>query len=156
MHALLFTVDARRCAINLAHVSEVVPAAQVLPLPGAPSFVEGVVNVHGDIVPVLALRARMGHPARPVAASEYFILARGRERRVILRSDTTPELVTLGASSGAGDSDIGRALAGVVALADGLALIHDVDDLLAAADDGALASLLASVAPVAPVSAIAP
>ncbi len=149
MHALLFTVDKRRCAIRLADVSEVVSAVEVLPLPNAPAIVEGVVNVRGDIVPVLALRSRMGRPSRAVSETEYFIIARARDRRVILRSDTTPEIVTLAAPSPAEGSDVGRALAGVVPLADGLALIHDVDDVLAAADDDALARLLAA-APVTP------
>ena len=143
MQALLFLVDARRCAIRLADVSEVVPAVEITPLPGAPSMVEGVVNVRGDVLPVIALRARMGHAPRAVSSSEYFILARASTRRVILRSDTTPEIVTLGTPGEEEESDVGRALAGVVPLADGLALIHDVDDLLAAADDGALEGLLA-------------
>ncbi|MEO7456817.1 MAG: chemotaxis protein CheW [Gemmatimonadaceae bacterium] len=143
MQALLFMVDARRCAIRLADVSEVVPAVEVTPLPGAPSIVEGVVNVRGDIVPVIALRTRMGQAPRAVQSSEYFIIARARTRRVILRSDTTPEIVTLQVSPDAEASDLGRALAGVVLLADGLALIHDVEDVLAAADDGALEDLLA-------------
>ena len=144
MHALLFTVDRRRCAIRLADVSEVVSAVEVQPLPGAPAIVEGVVNVRGEIVPVLALRSRMGQPARAVQETEYFIIARARDRRVILRSDTTPEIVSLAAPSRAEGSDVGRALAGVVPLADGLALIHDVDQVLAAADDDALERLLAT------------
>ena len=148
MHALLFTVDRRRCAIRLADVSEVVSAVEVHPLPGAPTIVEGVVNVRGHIVPVLALRSRLGQPPRPVTETEYFIIARARDRHVILRSDTTPEIVTLAAPSAAGAGDVGRALAGVVPLTDGLALIHDVDDVLAAADDEALQRLLAA-SPVA-------
>lgn len=146
MDALLFTLDARRCAIRLADVSEVVPAVEAQVLPGAPAIVESVVNVRGDIVPVIALRARMGLPPRAIVDSEYFIIARARSRRVILRSDSTPEIVALGAQPQAEEGGVGRALAGVVALADGLALIHDVEHLLSAAEDGALTDMIARAA----------
>ena len=135
MNALLFTIDARRCALPLAQVVEVVPAVNVQALPDAPSTMEGVVNLRGEIVPVLAVRARMGLASRAVQTSEYFILVRTSTRFVILRSDTTPEIVALSGVPDSGLESVDRALAGVRPLPDGLALFHDVDAFMVTGAD---------------------
>jgi purine-binding chemotaxis protein CheW len=146
---LLFSVDARRYAIPLQQVSEVVPAVNVHGLPGAPAIVEGVVNVRGEILPVLSLRARMGHAAREVQSTEYFILVQTLSRRVILRSDTTPEIMSLSAIPDLGGEPVDRALAGVLPLPEGIALFHDVDRFMTMYDDSALDAALADAGSVA-------
>jgi purine-binding chemotaxis protein CheW len=142
MNALLFTIDGWRCALPLAQVVEVVPAVNVQALPDPPSMVEGVVNVRGEILPVLAVRARMGLAPRAVHASEYFILVRATRGRVILRSDTTPEIVALSDAPDSGMESVDRALAGVRPLPDGIALFHDVDAFMATEVDDLLAAAL--------------
>lgn len=141
--ALLFTIDGRRYAIPLQQVAEVMPAVNAHGLPDAPSIVEGVVNVRGEILPVLALRARLGHTPRAVQASEYFILVRAQTRRVILRSDTAPEIVTLPSMPVAREDGVARALAGVLPLPDGIALFHDINCFMAADEGSALDVALA-------------
>jgi len=141
--ALLFTIDARRYAIPLRQVAEVVPAVNVHGLPDAPSIVEGVVNVRGEILPVLSLRARMGHAPCDVRSTEYFILVRTQSRRVILRSDTTPEIMTLASMPDMGGEPVDRALAGVLPLPDGIALFQDIDRFMSMHDDSALDAALA-------------
>lgn len=142
METLLFTIDGRRYLIPLTQVAEVVPAVNVLPLRNAPSIVEGAVNVRGEILPVLSLRARLGHATREVQSSEYFILVRGRARRAILRSDTTPEIVSLPEPGEVGPERVDQAIAGVRPMPDGLALFQDVDAFIEAIDVSDLTSAL--------------
>jgi purine-binding chemotaxis protein CheW len=146
--ALLFTIEAARYAIPLRDVGEVVSAVNILALPDAPAIVEGVVNVRGEIVPVLSLRSRLGHPSRPIAASEYFILVNARHRRVILRSDTTPEIVSLPEMETPRDEPVERALAGVLPLPNGVAMFQDINRFITADDEPALESALAAREPV--------
>ena len=144
---LLFTIEARRYAVPLRQVAEVVPAVAVHALPHAPAIVEGIVNVRGEILPVLSLRARMGHPIRAVLPSEYFILVTARARRIILRSDTVPELVVLPSMTDAdtGGDAVDRAIAGVLPLSDGIALFQDMDQFMAADDRAAIDDALVGV-----------
>jgi purine-binding chemotaxis protein CheW len=68
MEILLFEVAGERCALAVADVLRVVPAAAVAPLPGAPAVVDGVLDLHGRVVPVLSLAAPLrasGPPAPP-------------------------------------------------------------------------------------------
>jgi len=143
--ALLFTIDAARYAIPLRDVVEVVPAVNILALPDAPPIVEGVVNVRGEIVPVLSLRARLGHPPRPTGVSEYFILVNARRRRVIVRSDTTPEIADLPeVEAPNGDEPVERALAGVLPLPNGVAMFQDINRFIAADGEPSLDAAIAA------------
>ena len=49
-----------RYGIPFADVAEVLPPIQITPVPGAPPFFAGVINVHGEIRPVASLRRLLG------------------------------------------------------------------------------------------------
>lgn len=145
--ALLFTIDAAHYAIPLRDVGEVVPAVNIVALPDAPAIVEGVVNVRGEIVPVLALRSKLGHAPRRSAVSEYFILVNARHRRVIVRSDTTPEIVSLPEAEAPRDEPVERALAGVLPLPNGVAMFQDINRFITADEEPVLEAALAAHGP---------
>lgn len=146
MRLLLFTIDDRRFGIGAANVSEIVRAVAITPLPGAPTVIEGVIDVRGEIVPVFDLRRRFGLPARDIATTDQFVLTRSGRRTAALHVDRASDLV---------DVDAGRitptavattahpAIAGVATLPDGLALISDVDAFLSQAEAETLDAALA-------------
>ena len=51
-----FTLAAEIYGIESAFVREVYPLKEFTPLPGVPSFILGIVNVHGQILPVVDLK----------------------------------------------------------------------------------------------------
>ena len=53
---VLLTVDAQTYALHLEAVDRIVRMVEVTPLPGAPDVVEGVVNIQGEVVPVVSGR----------------------------------------------------------------------------------------------------
>jgi chemotaxis signal transduction protein len=53
MQALVLTIGDDRYSLDLHDVREVVPEPVLTPLPGAPRGVLGVINLRGDVVPVL-------------------------------------------------------------------------------------------------------
>lgn len=62
---LVFTAAGRTCACELSGVREIIPNRRATLLPGAPSFVTGLINLRGSIVTVLDLSVRLGGPAVP-------------------------------------------------------------------------------------------
>lgn len=52
-------------AINVAQVREVLEVSQITKVPTAPAYMRGVVNVRGQAIPVVDLRARFGLPSVP-------------------------------------------------------------------------------------------
>jgi len=55
-----FSVAATRCCIPVEQVVQILRPEHLLEVPKTPAFVEGVINLHGDILPVIDLRARLG------------------------------------------------------------------------------------------------
>ena len=47
-------------AIDILDVQEIIRLAEITPVPNAPHYVEGMVNLRGKIIPIINLRARFG------------------------------------------------------------------------------------------------
>jgi chemotaxis signal transduction protein len=71
-------IGKERYGIQIADVAEVFPPLRPTPVPGAPAAFSGVINVHGEIRPVLDLRRLLG------IAEGTETVRNGAPRRVIL------------------------------------------------------------------------
>lgn len=144
---LVFAVGGSRCAVPLEDVLEVVRAVAITLLPTAPSIVEGVIDVRGEVVPVVALRERLGLADAPLDPEQRFILVRAGERTIGLRVDEVEWVSRVRSSSVAAPERIARGigwLAGVARLRDGLVLFHDLDTFFRQGEAEALDAALAA------------
>ncbi|MBI4911318.1 MAG: chemotaxis protein CheW [Acidobacteria bacterium] len=57
---VVFSLGEESYGLRLQEVREVIMVGQITPVPRAPEFVEGVLNLRGEIMPVLDLRTRFG------------------------------------------------------------------------------------------------
>jgi purine-binding chemotaxis protein CheW len=73
---VVFTLDEGRFALPLEAVERIVRAVAVTTLPKAPTIVLGIINVQGEIIPVINLRWRNNLPARSLGPDDEFIIAR--------------------------------------------------------------------------------
>src|SRR5438105_15384135 len=64
---LVFVLGAEEYGVDILKVQEIRGYEKVKPIPGAPSYLRGVMNLRGTIVPVLDLRVKFG-----LAQSEVF------------------------------------------------------------------------------------
>ena len=71
---LLFRVAGKMYGCDIDAVREIIPYRRATRLPGAPSFVQGLINLRGTIVTVLDLGARLD-PDRPPIRDGSIILA---------------------------------------------------------------------------------
>jgi purine-binding chemotaxis protein CheW len=78
---VIFTVASHPYAVPTARTREVVAWRAARPLPGAPSWVEGVINLRGQIIPVCDLAAALGVGERgtPTLDTSIIIIERGTE-----------------------------------------------------------------------------
>ena len=130
---LMVAVDRDRIALAVGDVREVQRAAAPAPLPNAPKIVGGVLNVRGELVPILNIRQRLGREDRPLRVSDHIIVARASDRLVAFAVDQVLELVRIPESdiTAAAAVVAGTAhLAGVAALPDGVLVIHDLGQFL--------------------------
>lgn len=87
VQVVVFVLDGVRLALPLSAVERVVRAVEVTPLPQAPPTTLGVINVHGQVVPVVDLRKLLGLRSRDVEPSDYLVIARISSRTMALLVD---------------------------------------------------------------------
>src|SRR5438132_11351064 len=104
LEVLIFEMDGERHGLPVADVQELLPALTIMPVPGAPPNIEGVINLRGVVVPVVDVRRRFGLPARPLAPSDHFIVIKASDRLMALHVDRALELAHVGALAAAGDA----------------------------------------------------
>ncbi|SMP72695.1 CheW-like domain-containing protein [Desulfonatronum zhilinae] len=73
---LLFHAANRRYALAVSDVLRVVPAAETTPVRNMPPLVQGVINVAGEILPVIDIRVHEGGKVETIEPSDRFILTR--------------------------------------------------------------------------------
>ena len=130
---LIFTLDDQRYALRLATVERVIRAAAITPLPKAPEIALGVLDLHGQVIPVINLLLRFGLPQRETLASDQFVIARANRLTVALVVDGAESVLEGGAEAVIAPDDILAGtgfLEGVTRTEDGLVLIHDLASLL--------------------------
>lgn len=134
---LLFTLERQRYGLPVEDVRELVRAARLTPLPQAPDVVEGLLNLRGELLPVLDLRRRFRHAARPLSPMDHFIVAHAGARPVALRVDRAEGLHVIAANEwDASPRELPGVgyVAGVAKLPDGLVLVHDLRSFLSEAE----------------------
>jgi purine-binding chemotaxis protein CheW len=79
-------------------------------VPGAPPWVAGLVQMRGEVVPVIDLRARFGLDALEPTLDTRIVVVRTGERTVGLKVDRAREVIQLDrAQMGAPPEDVSRA-----------------------------------------------
>src|SRR5687767_1730159 len=74
-HLVIFILDDQRYALPLSAVERVVRAVEVTPVPQGPKGIVGVINVEGEVVPVVNTRRKFGLPERGIETSDQFVIA---------------------------------------------------------------------------------
>lgn len=63
--------------INVMQVQEVLRYTEIAPVPGAPDYVLGIINLRGNVVTVIDTRARFGLPPREVDDATRIVIIEG-------------------------------------------------------------------------------
>ncbi len=71
---LTFVVNDTVYGIGLDHVKEIIEYGALTQVPLAPSFIRGVFNLRGSVLPVIDLAVRLDKPAQPPSKRSCFIL----------------------------------------------------------------------------------
>ncbi len=126
-------LEGQRYALPLGQVERVIPLVEITMLPKAPAVIMGVIDVRGSVIPVVNIRKRFGLPDRVPTVTDKLVIAQTRHRRLALVVDAALGVLNIPRQRIAEPADIAPRidyLAGVARLADGMILIHDLDQCL--------------------------
>ena len=74
---VIFLLNQVEFAVSIGSVREVLKKQKVIPLPKTPSFMEGVINLRGEVIPVVDLRKRFSLPEDVGGESRIIIVEMG-------------------------------------------------------------------------------
>jgi purine-binding chemotaxis protein CheW len=92
---VVFRMGGQEFCINVLSVREIRGWTPATPLPKAPEFVRGVVNLRGSVLPILDLAARLGFATCEAGARHAIMVAQVRDRVVGLLVDGVSDILTL-------------------------------------------------------------
>ncbi|MFT4994906.1 MAG: purine-binding chemotaxis protein CheW [Paraglaciecola sp.] len=84
--------------INVMQVQEVLRYTEIAPVPGAPDYVLGIINLRGNVVTVIDTRARFGLPPADTTDNTRIVIIESDEQVVGILVDSVAEVVYLRSS----------------------------------------------------------
>lgn len=140
---VVFQLGAEFYGVEIARVHEIIRLQTVTTVPRAPSFVEGVINLRGKVIPVVDLRRRFGlHTVDHTRATRIVVVEIG-DQVVGMVVDSVSEVLRVNTSAIEPPSPIvagidSEYLQGIVKLTDRLVILLDLDRVLAREERRAL------------------
>ena len=90
-----FMVGGEEYGLELLRVREVIRVREITWLPRAPSFVKGVINLRGDVIPIIDLRDKFGLPSRPADADTRIVVVDVERRLIGMVVDSASQVVRI-------------------------------------------------------------
>lgn len=129
---LLFMVDGQQFGLPVTHIEHVVRMVMVTPVIAAPRAVAGIVNYHGEILPVFSLRTRLNFPERLPVPEDILIVTGSGRRKVALIADQVTGVFQLSEEIISAEDILPgiTGIQGVIRTSDGMIIITDLDRFL--------------------------
>jgi purine-binding chemotaxis protein CheW len=129
-----FYLDRERYGINVMQVQEVLRVSEITPVPGAPEYVLGIINLRGNVVTVIDTRQRFRLPPRAVDDTTRIVILETENQVIGILVDSVAEVVELRASEiesapNVGNEESARFIQGVCSLSGELLILIDLDKL---------------------------
>jgi len=90
-----FRLDDETYGINVMQVQEVLRHSEIAPVPGAPSYVLGIINLRGNVVTVIDTRQRFGLPSAEITDNTRIVIIEADKQVVGILVDSVAEVVYL-------------------------------------------------------------
>lgn len=96
---LTFRLDEEQFAIEINRVREVLDFSAITKVPATPDFMKGVINLRGNVVPIIDMRSKLSLPSAAAGATGCIIITEvmiGRDAMVLgAMADSVQEVVDL-------------------------------------------------------------
>lgn len=90
-------IGSEEYGINIMNVQEIIRLNKITTVPGAPDYVKGVVNLRGNVLPVIDMRARFGMEEGDLTDSDRIIVVMYKGKATGLIVDSVSEVIQISA-----------------------------------------------------------
>lgn len=130
---LVFVLDGRHYAVKLQAVERVVSAVEITPLPEGPDMVTGLINVQGQVIPVINVRRKFRLRERELDLDDSIVIVKGSKWAVAFAVDSVEGVIERSDEEIISSEKILPGMEhteGVVKLGDDIVFLHDIDKAL--------------------------
>ncbi|BCX89218.1 purine-binding chemotaxis protein CheW [Methylomarinovum tepidoasis] len=130
-----FRLGEETYGINVMQVQEVLRVSEIAPVPGAPDYVIGIINLRGNVVTVIDTRARFGLPSKEPDDLSRIVIIESNEQVIGILVDSVAEVVELRSDEidvapNMGNEESARYIQGVTSRDGELLILVDLNKLL--------------------------
>jgi len=130
-----FRLENEKYGIDVMQVQEVLRVSEIAPVPGAPDYVLGIINLRGNVVTVIDTRKRFGLMPKEMDDSTRIVIIESDGQVVGILVDSVAEVVDLRASEmeaapNVGTEESAKFIQGVASHDDELLILVDLNKLL--------------------------
>jgi len=130
-----FKLENEIYGINVMQVQEVLRYSEIAPVPGAPLYVLGIINLRGNVVTVIDTRSRFGLESCDVTDNTRVVVIESEKQVIGILVDSVAEVVYLKASEideapNVGNEESAQFIQGVSNREGELLILVDLDKLL--------------------------
>lgn len=138
------TLGSAEYGIEIMAVQEIKGWAATTSIPHAPSWIRGVINLRGVIVPILDLRARFGQPATEPTAMHVVVIVQAAGRTFGILVDAVSDIISVAPEDVRPVPEMStsmeeKLLSGLVPLDRGMVALVSLDALVAMPEEAAQA-----------------
>src|SRR6185503_7338376 len=98
-HLATFFLSGEEYGVDVRLVQEIIRVTEITPVPRAPQFVKGVINLRGRIIPVIDLKAKLAIGTVEESRQARIVVVKVRERLMGLLVDGASQVLKVPVSS---------------------------------------------------------
>lgn len=135
---VIFKIDQQTFAVRLDDVHRIVRVVHITPMPEAPKVIEGVINVQGDVIPVVNMRTRFRMDERDLTLDDQILLIRSNQHILGLLVDEVVDIIESDSDQIVSQQTIlpgAERIRGVMKKDEDMILIQDIETLLSADEE---------------------
>ena len=95
---VIFKLGAEEFGVNIAQIREIIRVGDITKMPGCPRYVEGVINLRGQVTTVVNLRSRLGLEGKTMDVSNRIMILEVNKSLVGVMVDAVTEVKNLDAT----------------------------------------------------------
>ncbi|WMJ85767.1 chemotaxis protein CheW [Anaerocolumna sp. MB42-C2] len=96
---VIFTLGDEEFGLDIMIVNAIEKYTDLIPIPNAPSYIRGIINLRGDVIPVFSLRRKFGLADKEMDDNTKLIITKSNDIFLAYEVDAVKEILEISAEN---------------------------------------------------------
>lgn len=92
---VIFKLDNEEYGLDIMNVNAIEKYTNIVRVPNASKFIQGIINLRGDVIPVYSLRVKFGLSAKTVDENTKLIVTKANGLLIAFEVDSVAEIIEI-------------------------------------------------------------